>query len=994
MTDILLQIGAKFDGADKVNEQLNKLDRSLDENIKAVNKFDQEFRRLERAKKKNTVTTQGYNAALQQSVTRLLDTSTSTDRHTQSMERNTATMQRGQRVTLQTGSAQQVLRQRFLETANSIAVLDGPLGGVASRFSSFGVLVGRTGVLLAGASVSFAALSLTASSGIKQFADFEVQLATVENRLRSTSTQVNLTGQDIVRMTSQIALGSLASEKELLSAASQVLTFGNITTEVFEDVLRTATDLAASGFGTVESSAIALSKALEDPRQSLTSLSRSGITFTRQQRAMVLSMVETGRQAEAMNLILEQVNRQVGGAAEVQARGTIAGQFDTIGQAVRLANQQFAEFILNEVGVRKVIETLAGVSERFIQASVEPTTQEQLDRLREELRLLEELEVKVSAYGTADLERGQITQQHYDNQEKALLDQIAILERKQSLEQTIFNQQEAASIISRRTSAVDAIQSEIELRREGLFISEQQLRVNRELASQGFGSGGVDAMAAEFANIIQTMRDTGASGMAIERVMEQLNSLLGEASVLADDLFQSFADQDLSSQFNSTIASLEQQNELQRLINDAMSQGATEADARRAAEEQLRDVFAAQVQSAVERLGLEQSIADNLVEQITKSRELRTQSEELNEERRKLEQATGFLENLEEENRVLDLQLSLMEEGLGTAEARRRAEALIESQILLQEKAYILAQAAVRDLTELEVARLNVILQTTAAIENREAKQAKIDSFSGGGTRGGGGPSGPDAVEKLQQQLDREVQLLQVFGEQRQEMEARFRVYDAMTQAGIKLTEQQQQALVDQIMLTHQLKQAEEDRIETQRKLEQAQERAAERMTNLFMAATQGGDAFKQTLGNIIQELARMAAMRAFQSIIGGSSGSVLTSIFGFANGGVFQGGNVKAFAKGGVVDGPTMFPMKGATGLMGEAGPEAIIPLKRGRDGSLGVQGGMTNAVSVTYAPQINVKGSGEEVTALRQEIAKMNAEAPARIISTIQKAQKKRVL
>jgi hypothetical protein len=39
-----------------------------------------------------------------------------------------------------------------------------------------------------------------------------------------------------------------------------------------------------------------------------------------------------------------------------------------------------------------------------------------------------------------------------------------------------------------------------------------------------------------FPTIIQTMRDTGASGMAIERVMEQLNSLLGEASVLADDL--------------------------------------------------------------------------------------------------------------------------------------------------------------------------------------------------------------------------------------------------------------------------------------------------------------------------------------------------------------------------------------------------------------------------------------------------------------------------
>jgi phage-related minor tail protein len=44
-------------------------------------------------------------------------------------------------------------------------------------------------------------------------------------------------------------------------------------------------------------------------------------------------------------------------------------------------------------------------------------------------------------------------------------------------------------------------------------------------------------------------------------------------------------------------------------------------------------------------------------------------------------------------------------------------------------------------------------------------------------------------------------------------------------------------------------------------------------------------------------------------------------------------------FAKGGVVSSPTTFPMRGATGLMGEAGPEAIMPLSRTADGRLGVQ-------------------------------------------------------
>lgn len=73
----------------------------------------------------------------------------------------------------------------------------------------------------------------------------------------------------------------------------------------------------------------------------------------------------------------------------------------------------------------------------------------------------------------------------------------------------------------------------------------------------------------------------------------------------------------------------------------------------------------------------------------------------------------------------------------------------------------------------------------------------------------------------------------------------------------------------------------------------------------------------------------------------GGMMGGLMTgimSMFGFAKGGVFSGGEVTAFANGGVVGGPTFFPMGGKMGLMGEAGPEAIMPLKRGPDGKLGV--------------------------------------------------------
>lgn len=69
-----------------------------------------------------------------------------------------------------------------------------------------------------------------------------------------------------------------------------------------------------------------------------------------------------------------------------------------------------------------------------------------------------------------------------------------------------------------------------------------------------------------------------------------------------------------------------------------------------------------------------------------------------------------------------------------------------------------------------------------------------------------------------------------------------------------------------------------------------------------------------------------------------------------FANGGALTGGRVQAFASGGIVSSPTTFPMRGGTGLMGEAGPEAIMPLTRGADGKLGVrsQGGGGRPTSV----------------------------------------------
>lgn len=105
------------------------------------------------------------------------------------------------------------------------------------------------------------------------------------------------------------------------------------------------------------------------------------------------------------------------------------------------------------------------------------------------------------------------------------------------------------------------------------------------------------------------------------------------------------------------------------------------------------------------------------------------------------------------------------------------------------------------------------------------------------------------------------------------------------------------------------------------------------------------------------------AAMTPVTNQLGGlladGLNSAVSGIMPFADGGAFSQGRVMPFAKGGVVSGATTFPMQGATGLMGEAGPEAIMPLTRGADGRLGVRsqggGGGVNITMNISTPDAN---------------------------------------
>ena len=108
-------------------------------------------------------------------------------------------------------------------------------------------------------------------------------------------------------------------------------------------------------------------------------------------------------------------------------------------------------------------------------------------------------------------------------------------------------------------------------------------------------------------------------------------------------------------------------------------------------------------------------------------------------------------------------------------------------------------------------------------------------------------------------------------------------------------------------------------------------------------------------VGRSMVDKAFSAAVKPVTNRVSGlfSSGvqNLVSGILPFGDGAGFSQGRVRPFASGGVVSGATTFPMRGGVGVMGEAGPEAIMPLGRGSDGKLGVRaGGGSRAINVTF--------------------------------------------
>lgn len=159
-------------------------------------------------------------------------------------------------------------------------------------------------------------------------------------------------------------------------------------------------------------------------------------------------------------------------------------------------------------------------------------------------------------------------------------------------------------------------------------------------------------------------------------------------------------------------------------------------------------------------------------------------------------------------------------------------------------------------------------------------------------------------------------------------------IWNKQNEAGVKAESLQGKRIAQRVTEINQLND-----------LKSATNEWSQTITSSLSSFLTGGMKFKDMVGSIISKLGEMAMNSAFQSLFssvgsGGILGSIVSAFTGVkaaAKGDVFSGRGISAYS-GKIVSSPTVFPFANGIGLMGEAGPEAVMPLTRGADGSLGV--------------------------------------------------------
>lgn len=757
----------------------------------------------------------------------------------------------------------------------------------------------------------------------------QLQLAAV---LRSTGNAAGWTQQQLNAMAeslSSTAGKSIFSVGDITKAQTNLAEFTNIVGTQYPKALQAAIDMASRKGMDLASATETIGRALDVPSQGLSSLTRMGFRFTDQQKALIEQLEQTGKVAEAQQVILDALGATYDGAGEA-ARNSFGGSLTALQhtidtlltgdsgsmQALRGSVDDLTQQ-LGSAGVKDTFATFTRGLAMIAQAAIAAMTgvADFVNYIGKALRLNQDLNLDYLASFDRELaaldQRERQAREHYEMYNSPGLwtalssDAYAEEERAQATIALSEIARERMGVQSRREDVVTALR-----RREALFgekpeisavptvnIAEPALpTATPVVSSKGSGSRGAGASSAS-----QRMLDQLAQRYAEINAQQQA----GSDKLLASEKELVRFEQQIANLRGRSILTADQKSLL------ANEQGLRVALERNVAAEKA-------LQLRQEQVKLEQDAAKQLEAFTTKSSTVLAQSDVKRQQ---------MLEQYQS-------QLDVM--GLGSVATERvNAQAGIYKQY--------------RDLFD----------DLTEAADKARAAAEKA-----------GTPFDSSAYEEARRLLNEQLAL---------QLEDLSSYYAAVDQKQADWTLGVKAGLADFASESKNMMQAVADVVTN------SLNKTADALTEFTMT---GATDFKSLANSIIEDLIRIQYQKALTGLFGDGSddsSGILSSVIGGALslfgggggkglklnalGGVYNTPGLSAYSNS-IVSKPTIFPFAkgGALGLMGEAGPEAIMPLRRGSDGRLGVQvtggEGGGGAINVTTNVYVTESGTSSQTT------------------------------
>jgi ribosomal protein S13 len=224
------------------------------------------------------------------------------------------------------------------------------LRDAAGRTKTFGTVAVTAFRTAAGAAVGLGIALLRAIPTLANMGaesrKADIQLKFMLENMEGIGVETNKTVARMAEYAKQVSKATGIDDEQVKAVQRKLLVFKSVRSTAdemggaFDRATDAAIDLAAAGFGDMETNAVKLGRMLENPLKNLDAMNRAGIVFTDTEQRKIEKLVKSGKLLEAQDLILESIETRVGGLAEAAATPfeRMMQQFndmgDTIGEAL------------------------------------------------------------------------------------------------------------------------------------------------------------------------------------------------------------------------------------------------------------------------------------------------------------------------------------------------------------------------------------------------------------------------------------------------------------------------------------------------------------------------------------------------------------------------------------------------------------------------------------------------------------------------------------